>query len=374
MNYSNSQRAGVILYLTALIFGAYIAATAIFPIQGIAAEQRKDAAAQIRQKESSEERTVHRKRTAEDIRTDEETLYPEETQTPEQVTTPEKEQADRNILKTDEADTFMLPQNTEGNLMPAADKFDVDQPVIEKFEFLENGQTLTEDDTLHFNVWAYDSDSGIDSVEITLIGKYYDTISCFKDDSQDNLYTGTFSCKDLEDNNPYISRITVRDNVGNINTSWPVYENDKKLYSFTLEGIFEQDDHITLSNFQMQANPSNEDGKLRIGDTVTYTADIKCKEETIQSISIHIRSYINGIGRVSYVTGNYDSASQTLTGTYTVTDQTYPSEWYLYELYIRTASGKTYKFYPEYNEQHTNLTFTVVQDNFDTQKIGRAHV
>lgn len=170
------------------ILSISIAATAIFPIQGIAAEQRKDAA-QIRQKESSEEQTVHRKRTAEDIRTDEETLYPEETQTPEQVTTPEKEQADRNILEMDEADTFMLPQNMEGNLMPAADKFDVDQPVIEKFEFLENGQTLTEDDTLHFNVWAYDSDSGIDSVEIKLYCRYYHyTISCSKDDSQNNLY------------------------------------------------------------------------------------------------------------------------------------------------------------------------------------------
>lgn len=171
------------------ILSISIAATAIFPIQGMAAEQRKDAAAQIRQKESSEEQTVHRKRTAEDIRTDEETLHPEETQSPEQVTTPEEEQADRNILEMDEADTFMLPQNTEGDLMPAADKFDVDQPVIEKFEFLENGQTLTEDDTLHFNVWAYDSDSGIDSVEIKLYCRYYHyTISCSKDDSQNNLY------------------------------------------------------------------------------------------------------------------------------------------------------------------------------------------
>lgn len=57
-----------------------------------------------------------------------------------------------------------------------------------------------------------------------------------------------------------------------------------------------------------------------------------------------------------------------MTGTYTVTDQTYPSEWYLYGIDIYTVFGKTYSFHPEYNEQHTNLTFTVVQDNFDTQK------
>ncbi len=350
------------------ILSISIAATAIFPIQGIAAEQRKDTATQIRQKESSEEQTVHRKRTAEDIRTDEETLYPEETQTPEQVTTPEKEQADRNILKMDEADTFMLPQNTEGDLMPAADKFDVDQPVIEKFEFLENGQTLTTDDTLHFNVWAYDSDSGIDSVEITLIGKYGYTISCSKDDSQNALYTGTFSCKNLEDNNPYISSIKVRDNVGNINTSWPVYENDKKLYSFTLEGIFEQDDHITLSNFQMQANPSNEDGKLRIGDTVTYTATVICKDEIIQNTSMYIRCNANNSWHSEYLENNYDSASQTLTGTYTITEQTYPGEWYLYNIYIYTESEKSYSFSPKNIEPNKNLTFTVVQDNFDTEK------
>lgn len=186
-----------------------------------------------------------------------------------------------------------------------------------------------------------------------------------------NLYTGTFSCERLKGNNPYISSIKVRDNVGNINTSWPVYENGKNLYSFTLEGDFEdkgRDDHITLSSIQMQANPSNEDGKLRIGDTVTYTADIKCKEETIQNIHFRIESYANGIWDSDFITGNYDSASQTLTGTYTVTDQTYPSVWDLDELYIRTASGKTYIFDPIYYEQHTNLTFTVVQDNFDTQR------
>lgn len=31
----------------------------------------------------------------------------------------------------------MLPQSDEGELIATADKFDVDQPVIERFEFLE---------------------------------------------------------------------------------------------------------------------------------------------------------------------------------------------------------------------------------------------
>lgn len=355
------------------ILSISIAATAVFPIQGIAAGQQKDASAQTRQKESSEEQTVHRKRASEDAITDEETLRTEEAQIPEQVVTaPEEEQTDRNTLRMDEAaDTFLLPQNTEGELIAAAGKFDVVQPVIEKFEFLENGQTLTKDDTLHFKVWAYDSDSGIDYIEITLIGKYGYTISCSKDDNQDNLYTGTCSCEYLAGNNHYISGIKVRDNVGNTNTSWKVQENEQYLYSFTLEGNFEdkeQDDHITLANFQMQTNPSNEDGKLQIGDTVTYTADMTCKDETVQHIDMSIYSYANSSWAYNSFTGNYDSASQTLTGTYTVTDKTYPSEWYLSTIYIYTESGKSYYFYPESIEPNKDLTFTVVQDNFDIEK------
>lgn len=343
------------------------------------------AAAETRQKESSEEQSLRRKRAVEDSAAEEEALWSEEAQVPEplsvteevqvpeQFPAAEEEQTDRNMLRIDkaEADTFMLPQSDEGELIATADKFDVDKPVIERFEFLENGQTLTENDTIHFNVWAYDSDSGIDYVEISLSGKYGYIITCKKDDSQDKLYTGTYSCKDLAGNHLYVSGIRIRDNVGNINTNWKVWENDQYLYSFTLEGNFEdkeQDDHIKLSNFKMQTNPSNEDGSLRIGDTVTYTADVTCKDETIQNIDMNIYSYANSSWHSDYLTGTYDPASQTLTGTYTVTDQTYPDEWYLDYIYIYTESEKTYYFYPRNIEPDKILTFTVVQDNFDTEK------
>ena len=343
------------------------------------------ATAETRQKESSEEQSLRRKRAVEDSAAEEEALWSEEAQVPEPLSVTEKvqvpeqfpaaeeEQTDRNMLRIDKAEayTFMLPQSDEGELIAAADKFDVDKPIIERFEFLENGQTLTENDTIHFNVWAYDSDSGIDYVEISLSGKYGYIITCQKDDSQDKLYTGTYSCKDLAGNHLYVSGIRIRDNVGNINTNWKVWENDQYLYSFTLEGNFEdkeQDDHIKLSNFKMQTNPSTEDGNLQIGDTVTYTADVTCKDETIQNIGMNIYSYANSSWHSDHLTGNYDPASHTLTGTYTVTDQTYPDEWYLDYIYIYTESEKTYYFYPGNIEPDKNLTFTVVQDNFDTEK------
>ena len=65
-----------------------------------------------------------------------------------------------------------MPANiaAENAAMPSADSYDIDQPVIESFEFLENGQALTQNDTLHFNMSVYDADSGIKSITVMLSG------------------------------------------------------------------------------------------------------------------------------------------------------------------------------------------------------------
>lgn len=84
-----------------------------------------------------------------------------------------------------EEDIFMLLQNTEDEIMPLFNKFNTDQPTIEKFEFVENGRTLSAHGILHFKVWVYDSGTEVNSVIIGLSGRTsnYHTISYSKDDS-----------------------------------------------------------------------------------------------------------------------------------------------------------------------------------------------
>ncbi len=115
----------------------------------------------------------------------------------------------------------------------------------------------------------------------------------------------------------------------------------------------------------MQTNPSNEDGKLRPGDTVTYTADVRCEDEEISYCYAYVNN--NNFSRSEYLSVSYDETAQTLTGTFTVTDKTHPEKWKLNYFHVETKSGKYYYFYPSSIEPEADLEFEVVQENFDTE-------
>lgn len=104
-----------------------------------------------------------------------------------------------------EMGTFMLPQrNGEDGIMPLEDKADIDAPVIEDFEFKENGQTLTRDDILHFSMLAYDADSGIKTITVELNCGVWKTVQLRKSEEK-NRYEGSISCSVFEGKNGYIS-------------------------------------------------------------------------------------------------------------------------------------------------------------------------
>ena len=268
--------------------------------------------------------------------------------------------------------TFMLPQRSgEEGIMPLEDIYDINQPVIESFEFKENGLKLTTADTLHFSMSVYDNDSGIKVVSVSIRGDEYRTVN-LKEGSVKNLYEGTLSCSELYGNNYYIDEIYVEDMRGNCISADVYNDNYQHLYTFTLDNKIpeppKEDENVSVSNFQMQANPSNADGKLRIGDTVTYTADISYKDKEIDSVSMELYSPANGASKWESITMDYNADTKKLSGTYTVTSETYPSEWYWYSILVYMKSGKSYRFYPGSLEPDKNLKFEVVQENYDTEK------
>lgn len=146
--------------------------------------------------------------------------------------------------------------------------------MIESFEFAENGQTLTANDTLHFTILAYDLDSEIRDIYVYVhcSGNGSGGRVLFEKSGEGKLYTGTLPCSELKGSQFYVSEIKVEDMYGNYDT-WNTWDSEtgKSRYTFTLDG---NDGNISVCNFRMQTNPSNEDGKLRPGDTVTYTADV----------------------------------------------------------------------------------------------------
>ena len=282
----------------------------------------------------------------------------------------EMEPEGQETERTEEAEgkTFMLPQENGGeDVVPRTDKYDTERPVIESFEFQENGQALTTSDTLHFTMSAYDADDGIRSVVVDMsCDGQWESVTLKENSGTRNLYEGSLSCSGFKGISGRIYSIRVTDMKGNY-TDWETWENGKYRYTFTLNNEVVKDD-ISVSNFQMQTNPSNEDGKLRINDTVTYTADIACEGVEIQSVYMYLYSSANGAGRSSSVKMDYNADAQKLTGTYTVTDKTYPSQWRLNYIRVYTKTGRYYSFYPQNIEPDTDVKFTVVQENFDTEK------
>lgn len=66
-------------------------------------------------------------------------------------------------VETEDSSEAVQTENAE-----PSDTADINKPVIEKVEFLQQGQTLTDGDTVEFLVHAYDADSEIEEVRVVL--------------------------------------------------------------------------------------------------------------------------------------------------------------------------------------------------------------
>ena len=85
---------------------------------------------------------------------------------------PENPNAAGELLNTVSGNILL---SDDSLIMPA--DYDINQPVIEGFEFEENGQTLDQNGTLHFKMQAYDADGDITKaiVEISRESGYSNT-------------------------------------------------------------------------------------------------------------------------------------------------------------------------------------------------------
>ncbi len=275
---------------------------------------------------------------------------------------PENPNAAGGLLNTVSGNILL---SDDSLIMPA--DYDVNQPVIEGFELEENGQTVTKDDTLHFKMQAYDADENIDQiiVQVRRRNGTLNTKSVPFQHSSGKLYTGTLACSNFVgyEGEYYVSQIRLVDARNNY-VDYPIYENGKYLYTFTVKN----DRKVTISNFQMQKNSSNADGKLRENDTVTYTAHAEFEGmEPPSNISMTLKTLKNGYWHSEAIGMTYDITSKTLTGTYSVTDATYPSEWHLESIRVYVQNAYQY-FYPSQIEPDKDLKFTVVNDGYDKDK------
>ncbi len=279
----------------------------------------------------------------------------------------EKENATQGKMSETTVSANTLPAEEMGESLIMLMSYDINQPVIESFELEENGQTLNKNDTLHFNMSAYDADGDIVSATVQIGRKNGSSNmqTVYLKNEEGNLYTGTLACSRFtgSEGDYYISQIRLEDATNNY-VEWPVNENGQKLYTFTVDNTRT----LSISDFQIQRNPSNADGKLRVGDTVTYTAHVECEGmELTSTVYMYLRTVNSSSSRSDNVSMKYDAGTKMLTGTYTIKDTTYPSEWELNYIYTYTYN-QSYNFYPSKIEPDKDLKFVVVNDDYDKEK------
>ena len=259
------------------------------------------------------------------------------------------------------------PASLTGSNPPRAASYDITPPVIESFELEESGQTLSQYDTLHFKMSAYDAESGIKTITVTLGTGFSGINSVTLNHSGGNLYTGTLPCRDLgyDKKDYYVSHLWVEDNAGNyIDLSTRDTDEYRCPFTYQYERVEEA---VSLSGLQIQTTSSGGDGKAGIGDTVTYTAQLDCEEHiTVKGIEMRLTARGNS-RKLQDLAMAYDANTRTMTGTYTVTANTYPGEWDLTQIIVYTQDNAHF-FYPNEIAPDTDLAFTVNNGGYDLTK------
>lgn len=135
--------------------------------------------------------------------------------------------------------------------------YDVTAPVIESVEFLENGQELSAGDTLHLTVKAYDAESGIREVSVSIESFYYGTVSFeLPETDEKNEYTAEYGISVLMQGS-YSMTVSVIDMRGNV--------SEKSDYRFSV-----MDSEISVKNISIDRQGET----LKPGDVVKIEAEI----------------------------------------------------------------------------------------------------
>lgn len=177
-------------------------------------------------------------------------------------------------------DTQEEEQKSENMREQKNTQYDVTKPVIEKAEFLQQGQNLKEGDTICLKVYAYDAESGINQVYVE--GSVENSNSFVMEgvyNEDERCYVCEHTLESVSGNVLTIYNITVADRYGNY-TNWPTVDPGNGSYTFWANVEWEQPEalevHIKNFAFNQNGQEVNEDTLLELSLEVEEVLDGDC--------------------------------------------------------------------------------------------------
>lgn len=287
-----------------------------------------------------------------------------------------------NIKVTDSYKNFTNANTYENNSNKQLYSFTIENTMIRSYvvksiTFDQNNKTLARNDKLKLTVELEDgypesTDRLSGRFRINKENEYNDiSISMYEDKNKPNTFIGETTIGKNEKSGEYILEEIEAVETGSY-TYFDVTANNLDAYKFTLTG---EDD---LEKPQITSIEMTNQGKvLKPGDSVQIK--IKATDNVAIDTSygyVHFAPTMNVENGSQYIQLVYDETEKAFIGTFKITDETYPCEWYLSSVGINDTFGNytsLYDYLPgHYNSNNpyyvlVNNDGTFVNKTYDVQ-------
>lgn len=225
------------------------------------------------------------------------------------IASAEETSAKPSVEQTDDTQTAQKERDKGDSVQTVADnQYDTTKPVIEKVEFPQNGQTLKVGDTLKFYVYAYDADSGINSIYAYLNyrkdGQYVSGNSLtYTYDETEKRYELTCTLSERNVDSAVITTIKAVDKNSNY-VNWECWDSSAGTHKYAVNIDPAEFPTVSVRNFTLASNQQTVEAGTQLAYSFELEGDTLPTDES--SITVEFRNEANH--HTFGTTADFDSA------------------------------------------------------------------
>lgn len=212
------------------------------------------------------------------------------------IASAEETSAKPPVEQTDDTQTAQKERDKGDSVQTVADnQYDTTKPVIEKVEFPQNGQTLKVGDTLKFYVYAYDADSGINSIYAYLNyrkdGQYVSGNSLtYTYDETEKRYELTCTLSERNVDSAVITTIKAVDKNSNY-VNWECWDSSAGTHKYAVKIEPAEFPTVSVRNFTLASNQQTVEAGTQLAYSFELEGDTLPTDES--GITVEFRNEVN---------------------------------------------------------------------------------